>query len=233
MTTTVVPPTVNATEATDVATEETVEEASESEDAETSEESKESSKDSKEDKEEKAEENSKSEEKSEDSKGSNDSKDEDSEKKDESEDEESKDDADKEDESDKDKEESEEEEDQECEITYPMIDFDKDYSKGGSWGTEVTVKGGAFKISYSGQYAEKVLGLPEGIKGKQVKAVKVNIKKGDVQRFTVKLRNEGEEVKPAYGSSLAYSFWKNVIDEYTSNNNKFEDGIFIFESFNK
>ena len=41
------------------------------------------------------------------------------------------------------------------------------------------------------------------------------------------------EVKPAYGSSLAYSFWKNVIDEYTSNNNKFEDGIFIFESFNK
>ena len=41
------------------------------------------------------------------------------------------------------------------------------------------------------------------------------------------------EVKPAYGSSIAYSFWKNVIDEYTSNNNKFEDGIFIFESFNK
>ncbi|WP_167511403.1 endo-1,4-beta-xylanase [Pseudobutyrivibrio xylanivorans] len=206
MATTVVPPTVNATEATDVATEETVEEASESEDAETSEESKESSKDSKEDKEEKTEENSKSEEKSEDSKDSKDSKDEDSEKKDskrdESEDEESKDDADKEDESDKDKEESEEEEDQECEITYPMIDFDKDYSKGGSWGTEVTVKGGAFKISYSGQYAEKVLGLPEGIKGKQVKAVKVNIKKGDVQRFTVKLRNEGEEVKPAYGTNV-------------------------------
>ena len=41
------------------------------------------------------------------------------------------------------------------------------------------------------------------------------------------------EVKPVSGSSLAYSFWKNVIDEYTSNNNKFEDGIFIFESFNK
>ncbi len=100
------------------------------------------------------------------------------------------------------KEDSEEESDKECEITYPMIDFDRDYNKGGSWGTDITVSGGAFKISFSGQYAEKVLGLPEGISGKQVKAVKVNIKKGEVSKFTVKLRNNGEEIKPAYGTNV-------------------------------
>ncbi len=99
-------------------------------------------------------------------------------------------------------EEAEEESNEECEITYPMIDFDRDYNKGGSWGTDITVSGGAFKISYSGQYAEKVLGLPEGITGKQVKSVKVNIKKGDVNYFSVKLRNEGEEIKPAYGTNV-------------------------------
>ena len=38
------------------------------------------------------------------------------------------------------------------------------------------------------------------------------------------------EVKPSYGNKIAFSFWKNVIDEYTENNNSFEDGIFIFES---
>ena len=38
------------------------------------------------------------------------------------------------------------------------------------------------------------------------------------------------EVKPSYGSEVALTFWKSVIDEYTKNENTFEDGIFIFES---
>lgn len=38
------------------------------------------------------------------------------------------------------------------------------------------------------------------------------------------------EVKPSYGSAVALAFWKSVIDEYTQNDNTFEDGIFIFES---
>ena len=38
------------------------------------------------------------------------------------------------------------------------------------------------------------------------------------------------EVKPSYGSESAFTFWKNVIDEYTKNDYIFEDGIFIFES---
>ena len=38
------------------------------------------------------------------------------------------------------------------------------------------------------------------------------------------------EVKPSYGSVVALSFWKSVIDEYTQNENTFKDGIFIFES---
>lgn len=38
------------------------------------------------------------------------------------------------------------------------------------------------------------------------------------------------EVKPSYESKSAFLFWKNVIDEYTNNDNKFEDGLFIFES---
>lgn len=36
------------------------------------------------------------------------------------------------------------------------------------------------------------------------------------------------EVKPSYKSELAYNFWKNVVDEYTKKNNRFEDGIFLF-----
>ncbi len=36
------------------------------------------------------------------------------------------------------------------------------------------------------------------------------------------------EVSPSYGSEQAYLFWKNVINEYTGNNNKYEDGIFCF-----
>ncbi len=38
------------------------------------------------------------------------------------------------------------------------------------------------------------------------------------------------EVKPSYDSKSAFLFWKNVIDEYTNNDNKFEDGLFIFQS---
>ena len=38
------------------------------------------------------------------------------------------------------------------------------------------------------------------------------------------------EVKPSYGSKSAYLFWKNVIDEFTENDNIFEDGIFVFQS---
>ena len=38
------------------------------------------------------------------------------------------------------------------------------------------------------------------------------------------------EVKPAYESKSAYLFWKNVIDEFTENDNIFEDGIFVFQS---
>ena len=38
------------------------------------------------------------------------------------------------------------------------------------------------------------------------------------------------EVKSSYESKSAFLFWKNVIDEYTNNENKFEDGLFIFKS---
>lgn len=38
------------------------------------------------------------------------------------------------------------------------------------------------------------------------------------------------EVKPSYESKVAFAFWKNVIDEYTKNNNTYEDGIFIFKN---
>ncbi len=38
------------------------------------------------------------------------------------------------------------------------------------------------------------------------------------------------KVKPSYDSKSAFLFWKNVIDEYTNNDNKFEDGLFIFQS---
>ena len=40
------------------------------------------------------------------------------------------------------------------------------------------------------------------------------------------------EVKPSYGSKSALSFWKSVVDEYTQNDNTFEDGIFIFRNIN-
>lgn len=36
------------------------------------------------------------------------------------------------------------------------------------------------------------------------------------------------EVSPVRGSERAYLFWKNVIDDYTEKNNKYEDGIFSF-----
>ena len=40
----------------------------------------------------------------------------------------------------------------------------------------------------------------------------------------------GWEVKPSFGSDVAYRFWENVIKEYTNGIYKFEDGIFVFES---
>ena len=38
------------------------------------------------------------------------------------------------------------------------------------------------------------------------------------------------EVSPSYGSEKAYLFWKHVIDEYTDQNNTFEQGMFMFTS---
>ncbi len=38
------------------------------------------------------------------------------------------------------------------------------------------------------------------------------------------------EVKPSYNSEKAYLFWKKTIEEYTKNNCKFEDGIFLFNN---
>lgn len=38
------------------------------------------------------------------------------------------------------------------------------------------------------------------------------------------------EVSPSLGSISAYSFWKNVIDDYTNTNNEFVEGTFIFNN---
>ena len=38
------------------------------------------------------------------------------------------------------------------------------------------------------------------------------------------------EVSPSYNSEKAYLFWKHVIEEYTKNNYKFEDGMFLFNN---
>ena len=38
------------------------------------------------------------------------------------------------------------------------------------------------------------------------------------------------EVSPSLGSISAYSFWNNVINEYTNNNYKYEDRIFMFNN---
>lgn len=38
------------------------------------------------------------------------------------------------------------------------------------------------------------------------------------------------KVSPSYGSKDAFNFWKNVIDEYTNNNNEYIDGVFIFNN---
>ncbi len=40
------------------------------------------------------------------------------------------------------------------------------------------------------------------------------------------------EVSPSHGSNSAYIFWKKVIDEYTNDDNKLNDGIFIFNNKN-
>lgn len=41
------------------------------------------------------------------------------------------------------------------------------------------------------------------------------------------------EVEPSYNSEKAYSFWKKTISEYTNNNYKYEDEIFMFNNENK
>lgn len=38
------------------------------------------------------------------------------------------------------------------------------------------------------------------------------------------------EVSPSLNSEKAYLFWKKTIEEYTNNNCKFEDGIFLFNN---
>lgn len=38
------------------------------------------------------------------------------------------------------------------------------------------------------------------------------------------------EVSPSFGSNSAYLFWKKVIDEYTNDDNKLNDGIFVFSN---
>lgn len=38
------------------------------------------------------------------------------------------------------------------------------------------------------------------------------------------------EVSPALGSEIAYNFWNNVINEYTNQNNKYEDRTFMFNN---
>lgn len=41
------------------------------------------------------------------------------------------------------------------------------------------------------------------------------------------------EVEPSYNSEKAYLFWKKTISEYTNNNYKYEDEIFMFNNENK
>ena len=82
-----------------------------------------------------------------------------------------------------------------------MFDFDDSY-EGGSWGSTVTKSKGGVKIEYSGNYAEKVFGLPKGIKGTDVVSVKANLLKGSKSGFSLKFRNKGEEVKAAYGTDV-------------------------------
>ena len=105
-------------------------------------------------------------------------------------------------EKDSEKEEKDDEESKKtCEITYSMFDFDDSY-EGGSWGSTVTKSKGGVKIEYSGNYAEKVFGLPKGIKGTDVVSVKANLLKGSKSGFSLKFRNKGEEVKAAYGTDV-------------------------------
>ena len=173
------PALVNAKESPSDSTDEVVEELQEEkEETEKTEESKE---ETKEESKEEVKEDSKEESKEE----SKDSEKEDSEKE-----EEKKDDS-------KDDEES----NKTCEITYSMFDFDDSY-EGGSWGSTVTKSKGGVKIEFSGNYAEKVFGLPKGIKGTDVVSVKANLLKGSKSGFSLKFRNKGEEVKAAYGTDV-------------------------------
>ena len=186
------PALVNAEELPKDATEEVVEELKE----DSKEESIESKEDSKEEvKEELKEESAESkeaeskEEKKEDSKGESEEK--------------TKEDSEEKDSKEKEKKDLEDDEESKktCEITYSMFDFDDSY-EGGSWGSTVTKSKGGVKIEYSGNYAEKVFGLPKGIKGTDVVSVKANLLKGSKSGFSLKFRNKGEEVKAAYGTDV-------------------------------
>ncbi|MBP3261444.1 endo-1,4-beta-xylanase [Pseudobutyrivibrio sp.] len=191
------PALVNAEELPKDATEEVVEELKEESKEDAKEDSKEDSKEEvKEESKEEAKEESKEEvkeetkeEKKEDSKGESEEK--------------TKEDSEEKDSKEKEKKDLEDDEESKktCEITYSMFDFDDSY-EGGSWGSTVTKSKGGVKIEYSGNYAEKVFGLPKGIKGTDVVSVKANLLKGSKSGFSLKFRNKGEEVKAAYGTDV-------------------------------
>ena len=115
------------------------------------------------------------------------------------------------------------------EITYSMFDFDDSY-EGGSWGSTVTKSKGGVKIEYSGNYAEKVFGLPKGIKGTDVVSVKANLLKGSKSGFSLKFRNKGEEVKAAYGTDVIENTDKAEFDGIGLMNSSGGEATFTIQS---
>ena len=133
-------------------------------------------------------------------------------------------------EKDSEKEEKDDEESKKtCEITYSMFDFDDSY-EGGSWGSTVTKSKGGVKIEYSGNYAEKVFGLPKGIKGTDVVSVKANLLKGSKSGFSLKFRNKGEEVKAAYGTDVIENTDKAEFDGIGLMNSSGGEATFTIQS---
>ena len=133
-------------------------------------------------------------------------------------------------EDDSEKEEKDDEESKKtCEITYSMFDFDDSY-EGGSWGSTVTKSKGGVKIEYSGNYAEKVFGLPKGIKGTDVVSVKANLLKGSKSGFSLKFRNKGEEVKAAYGTDVIENTDKAEFDGIGLMNSSGGEATFTIQS---
>ncbi|MBQ3773667.1 MAG: endo-1,4-beta-xylanase, partial [Pseudobutyrivibrio sp.] len=133
-------------------------------------------------------------------------------------------------EEDSEKEEKDDEESKKtCEITYSMFDFDDSY-EGGSWGSTVTKSKGGVKIEFSGNYAEKVFGLPKGIKGTDVVSVKANLLKGSKSGFSLKFRNKGEEVKAAYGTDVIENTDKAEFDGIGLMNSSGGEATFTIQS---